>query len=87
MAERVALPVLADLRAGKRRGRFRYGSEASALDLVQGTVLAGMRTVIEGRAGREHAAAVATLVLRGLAIAAAEADEIAGRPLPAARVA
>lgn len=82
MAERIALPVLEDLRAGKRRKRFRYASEAAALDLVQGTVLSGMRTVIEGRAGREHAAAIADLILRGLNVDAAEADEIVRRPLP-----
>jgi len=45
-------------------------------------VLAGMRTVLEGRAGAEHASAVASLVLRGLGVVPAEADEIARRPLP-----
>jgi len=79
---RGAAPLLADLRAGRRRGRLRYPGEAAALDLVQGTVLAGMRTVLEGRAGEEHASAVAVLVLRGLGLAAAEADAVASRPLP-----
>lgn len=77
-----AAPVLRDLRAGRRRRRLRYGNEAAAADLVQGAVLAGMRTVLEGRAGEEHAAAVAALVLRGLGVAPAEADAIAHRPLP-----
>src|SRR5262245_54018831 len=82
-SSRAAAPVLADLRAGRRRGRFRYASESAAVDLVQGTVLAGMRTVLEGRAGLEHAAAVAALVLRGLGLTAADADAVAARPLPA----
>jgi len=82
LAERVAEPVLADLRAGRLGGRFRYGSEAAALDLVQGTVLAGMRTVVEARGGAEHAAAAACLVLRGLSVPVAEAEEIVRRPLP-----
>ncbi|MCW5892613.1 MAG: TetR/AcrR family transcriptional regulator [bacterium] len=75
--------VAADLRAGKRRGRFRYRSEVAALDLIQGAVLAGMRSVLEGRAGPEHPAAVAALVLRGLGVEAAEADALVRRALPA----
>jgi AcrR family transcriptional regulator len=74
--------LLADLRAGRRRGRLRFANEPAAVDLVQGAVLAGMRRVLEGRAAEQHGAAVAALVLRGLGVAASEADEIAQRPLP-----
>ena len=74
--------LLVDLRAGRRRGRFVLPSEHAAVDLVQGTVLAGMRTVLEGRAAAEHAASVAFLVLRGLGLDAGEAEEIVRRPLP-----
>ena len=81
---RSAAPVVADLRAGRRRRRFDYRSETAALDLLVGAVLAGMRTVLERRAGVEHAADVAALVLRGLGVPAAEADAIARRPLPEA---
>ena len=77
-----AAPLLADLRAGRRSGRLRYGSETAAIDLVQGTVLAGMRSVLESRAGDEHAGAVAAMVLRGLGVTPTEADRIAARPLP-----
>jgi AcrR family transcriptional regulator len=80
-----AAGLLADLRAGRRRGRLRYPGEQAAVDLVQGTVLAGMRTVLEGRAPDEHASALAALLLRALGVAAAEADEIARRPLPPLR--
>ena len=80
-----AAPLLADLRAGRRRGRLRYASETAAVDLVQGTVLAGMRTVLDGRAGAEHAAAVAALVLRGLGVPPRDADATAARPLPVPR--
>ena len=79
---KAADPLLADLRAGRRRGRLRYASETAAVDLVQGTVLAGMRTVLEGRADETHATAIAALVLRGLGIPGDEADRIATRPLP-----
>ncbi len=80
--EHGAAPLLADLRAGRRRGRLRYQSETAALDLVQGTVLAGMRSVLERRAGEEHAAALAAVVLRGLGVPDAEADRIVARALP-----
>ncbi len=79
---KAADPLVADLRAGRRRGRLRYASEAAAVDLVQGTVLAAMRTVLEGRADEKHATTLAALVLRGLGIAGDEADRIASRPLP-----
>src|SRR5262245_9666933 len=42
---RIAQPVLDDLRAGRKRGRFTYPNEVAALDLVTGTVIAGMRSV------------------------------------------
>ncbi|HYC56985.1 MAG TPA: TetR/AcrR family transcriptional regulator, partial [Candidatus Binatia bacterium] len=80
IAAEAADPVLADVRAAKRAGRFSYRSEAAALDLLQGAVLAGIRTVVEGRAGQEHASAIAAHVLRGLGVDDAEAEEIARRP-------
>ena len=79
---RTADEMLADLRAGRRSGRFKFKSDVAAADLVSGTVLAGMRSVLERRAGEDHAAAIAALVLRGLGVAGDEADEIAQRPLP-----
>ena len=77
-----ATPLRDDLRLGKRRRRLRYRSEAAAVDLVQGTVLAAMRTILERRAGPEHADEAVALVLRALGVDAAEADAIARKPLP-----
>ena len=79
---RTAGPVLHDLRLGRRQRRFAYRDEAAALDLVSGTVLAGIRTVLEGRAGAEHAPLVAGMILRGLGVSPAEADALVKRPLP-----
>jgi len=79
---RTAGPVLHDLRLGRRRGRFTYRDETAALDLITGTVLAGIRSVLEGRAGREHAALIAGIILRGLGVSADEADDLVRRPLP-----
>ena len=75
-------PLLADLRAGRRADRLRFANEAAALDLIQGTVLAGMRSVLEGKPAARHARAIAALVLRGLGVTGADADAIAARPLP-----
>ena len=82
LVDRTAMPLLQDLRLGKRRKRLRYASEAAAMDLVQGSVLAGMRTILERRAGPEHARDIAAAVLRGLGVAADDADSITNTPLP-----
>jgi AcrR family transcriptional regulator len=79
---RTVRPVLHDLRLGRRQGRFAYRDETAALDLITGTVLAGIRTVLEGRAGAEHPSLVAGMILRGLGISAGEADALVKRPLP-----
>jgi|SRR5581483_6840482 len=78
-----AAALQADLRAGRRRGRFTFANEAVAVDLVGGTVLAGMRRVLEGDAGEAHAAAIAAAILRGLGVP--DADAVARRPLPPLR--
>jgi hypothetical protein len=41
-----------------------------------------MRSVLEGEAADTHAAAIATVVLRGLGVAPAEAEAITTRSLP-----
>jgi hypothetical protein len=41
-----------------------------------------MRTVLERRAGREHAREIAAAVLRSLGVDPSEADAISTRPLP-----
>jgi AcrR family transcriptional regulator len=85
LSARIAAYARADLRLGKRQRRFRVADEPAALDLILGTVLAAMRSVLDGRAGASHATAVATLVLRGLGVAEKEAAQIALRPLPGAK--
>jgi len=76
----------ADLRLGVRQGRFRPVNERAAADLIGGTVTQAMRRVHAGDAGRPHAVATATTVLRGLGMAYDEAAEVACRPLPAISV-
>jgi AcrR family transcriptional regulator len=71
-----------DLLLGVRQGRFRPVNERAAADLINGTVLQAMRRVHGGGAGRSHAIATATTVLRGLGMDFDEAPEVARRPLP-----
>jgi AcrR family transcriptional regulator len=82
MSRTVSDAVLLDLRAGKRSEVFRFGSERAAVDLLQGATLAAMRTMLEGRAGEDHAEVVAALILRGLGVPEKEATAVARRPLP-----
>jgi AcrR family transcriptional regulator len=73
---------LADLDLGRRQGRFQVRDRQAGLDLVMGTVAQAMRTVALARAPPSYPSLIAALVLRGLGMAAAEADAVARRPLP-----
>jgi AcrR family transcriptional regulator len=74
--------TLADLRMGVRQKAFRITTEASAIDLINGTVAQAMRSVALGLAPANHGRDVAATVLRGLGMPYAEAAEVARRPLP-----
>jgi AcrR family transcriptional regulator len=78
----VTRKALGNLRRGLKAGTLRYESEAAALDLVFGTTLAGMRTVLDGRAGPGHDRAIAYTVLRGLGATHSEAERLVARPFP-----
>jgi len=80
---RMLAPVVADLRAGHRRRRFRYRHERAAIDLVVGSVAAGMRRAADDGSAADPAAVV-PLILSGLGIRADEAKAVARRPLPRA---
>jgi hypothetical protein len=74
--------VLADLRDGHRHGQLRYESESVALDLVLGTTLAAMRTVVEGHARAKYDEAVVRVVLRGLGVDGRSVERLATQELP-----
>lgn len=82
VSERAIDNLISDLRAGKRMGRFSYKHERAAVDLVQGAVLAGMRSLLEGRVGPSHAQAVVHHVLRGLGVPERIAAATVAKPLP-----
>jgi AcrR family transcriptional regulator len=69
-----------DLADGAAAGRFVVPSMQAAQDLVLGAGIMGMRAVLRGEAGAEHAEAVARMVL--LALGVPDAAAVATRPLP-----
>jgi AcrR family transcriptional regulator len=73
---------LEDLRLGLRQKRFKVASEAIGMDVLQGICTQAMRRVALGQAPARHDVAVAAAVLRALGVEAAEAAQVAKRPLP-----
>ncbi len=67
-----------DLAQGIATGRFAVPSAEAARDVVLGLGIMGMRTVLEGEAGPDHAEAMAEMVLRALGVT--DAAEVAQRP-------
>jgi len=81
-AEQVGPYARADLMLGIRQGRFHVASPAAAMNLIMGTNVAGIQSVLAGTAGRGHVTAIAATILRGLGMTPKEADAVARRPLP-----
>jgi AcrR family transcriptional regulator len=71
-----------DLRAGAVVGRFRYESEASATDLVVGTMRAGLRALLQEGREAHYAQALCKMILQALGINRIEANRISALPLP-----
>jgi AcrR family transcriptional regulator len=74
--------IIAD---GLRRRRFRLPSTRAIGDLIAGTSVTALRSILEGRAPLEIATEVAELVLRGLGVPLGDAHRIANRPIPPLR--
>jgi AcrR family transcriptional regulator len=70
-----------DLRAGAAAGRFRYESEASATDLVVGTMRAGLRALLHEGRDANYAQALCKMMLQALGINRIEATRISALPL------
>lgn len=82
MSSLISQYILTDLREGLALGRFRYVSDLAALDLLLGTLLAGIRSVLEKRVGTAHFAHIAEITLCGLGMRAAEARKLSRLALP-----
>jgi AcrR family transcriptional regulator len=71
-----------DLRAGASAGRLRYESEASATDLVVGTMRAGLRALLQEGRDPHYAQALCRMMLLALGVNRIEANRISALPLP-----
>jgi len=60
--------LAADVKAGLAHGRFRCGTPQAAQDMILGTAVMGMRSVLRGEAGPDHAEAVARMALTALGV-------------------
>jgi AcrR family transcriptional regulator len=85
LPRRAGVAVLADLRAAQKRRRLRIPDAEAALDLVQGTVIASIRSIIAGTATAARGPAIAALVLSAFGMSAREAETLANSPMPPPR--
>jgi AcrR family transcriptional regulator len=72
-----------DLRRGIRAGRLQVGNERIALHAASGALLAVMRAVLDGHAPKHADIFHAEGILRLFGLTAADAADVAHRPLPA----
>ena len=77
--------AMRDLTRGLEAKRFDLPDATIAMHAMGGALLAVMRAVLEGSAGRDAGEHHAAGVLRMLGVEPSEAAEIASRPLPVAR--
>jgi hypothetical protein len=77
--------LMSDLEAGIRLQRFQVESTQAAIDLVLGTALMAMRTILEGHSELNYPEQVTKLILKSLGVDSDDAEEIAFKalePLP-----
>jgi hypothetical protein len=74
--------VVADLAAGKRKGRLQFSSMDAAVAYGMGVLLMSVRTVLTGRMPKDFGETMAAMLLQGYGIQRDEACGIASLPLP-----
>jgi AcrR family transcriptional regulator len=85
LSETIKTGVTTDLEAGMRLGRFRVETKQAAIDLILGTGLMAMRTILGGHSEPDYPEQIAELILKTLGVEEAEAHSIAFQvlePLP-----
>ena len=70
------------VRQGISEGALAIDDSGLGRDLVLGTSLAAIASILSGSAGPDYPAKVAVAILHGLGVASPEAERIASRPLP-----
>ncbi|ALF55355.1 transcriptional regulator [Nostoc piscinale CENA21] len=69
LSETIERGVLTDLQAGLRLGRFRVDSLQAATDLILGTGLMAMRSILEGHTEPDYPEQIAKIILKTLGVA------------------
>jgi AcrR family transcriptional regulator len=77
LSETIERGVLTDLEAGIRLNRFQVDSLQAAMDLILGTGLMAMRSILEGYTEPDHPEQIAKIILKTLGVADAEAHALA----------
>jgi AcrR family transcriptional regulator len=89
LSETIQTGVTTDLMAGIRLGRFQVDSQQAAIDLILGTGLMAMRTILGGHIEPDYPEQIAKLILKTLGVDESEADSIAFKflePLPSEKI-
>lgn len=84
--ENVWPQALEVIHQGVRAGRLKTDNPEMALTMAVGAVLSVMRSVLAGRYGPGADVDCAVIWLRGVGLTEAEAQSVAGRPLPPIQV-
>jgi AcrR family transcriptional regulator len=73
LSETIERGVMTDLEAGIRLKRFQVDNQQAAIDLILGTVLMAMRTILSGHAEPDYPEHIAKLILKTLGVTDADA--------------
>jgi AcrR family transcriptional regulator len=77
LSDTIKTGVTTDLMAGIKLGRFRVECAPVAIDMVLGTGLMAMRTILNGQAEADYPEQVVRLILKSLGVESGEAEAIA----------
>ncbi len=81
LSETIERGVMTDLEAGIRLKRFQVDSLQAAIDLILGTGLMAMRSILEGHTEPNYPEQIAKMILKTLGVTDAEAHAIAFKAL------
>jgi AcrR family transcriptional regulator len=77
LSETIERGVMSDLEAGIRLHRFQVDSAQAAIDLILGTGLMAMRSILAGQTPVDYPEQIAKLILKTLGVTDREAEAIA----------
>jgi AcrR family transcriptional regulator len=81
LSETIERGVMTDLEAGVRLQRFQVENRQAAIDLILGTGLMAMRSILSGQTVPDYPEQIAKMILKTLGIADADAQAIAFKVL------